>query len=405
MAAGWIVPVSTIFILQTTLSFQSRLIPILFPALAATYGWQAGMVGYLSAANILGALLILIAGSGFIRYLGGVRALQYGLLLGGAGLALFYSPYLAIALLACALTGFGQGFASPVGSEVLQRFCPPNRRNLLFSVKQAGVPLGGVIAGLGIAPLIDYAGWRPALLFSIALVLVAVGLTWPWRNRIDKPGRRGTTGDDEGSLMQRITRLVSAPLRSLGSDPELPKLAIAGALLSATQSCWFTFTAIYFVTDLGYSLGMAGVVFALMQATGVVGRICLGWLADRLGQPLVILLLCAVVGTACSLLLYLSDASWPLSTLLLVSALSGLSVSSWNGVHIAEIARCTPPALVAESAAGSAILVNCTNAIAPMMFGVLATLKGSLAPSWLIPAVFSLLASLVVIRAMRRPAA
>jgi len=374
----------------------------MFPALAATFGWQAGMVGYFSAANILGALCILIAGSGFIRHFGGVRALQYGLLLGAMGMSLFYLPLIATALLACMLTGFGQGFASPVGSEVLQRFCPPNRRNLLFSVKQAGVPLGGVIAGLVIAPLIDHSGWRFALLCSIALSLLANGLTWRWRNQIDTPPKRGLSKDSDDSLAQRIARQVSAPLRSLRSGPGLSSLAVVGSMMSATQACWFTFTAIYFVTELDYSLAVAGAVFAMMQATGVVGRIFLGWAADRSGKPLGILLLCAVVGTACSLLLYQSNASWPLGTLLLLSGLAGLSVSSWNGVHLAEIARRTPASLVAESAAGSAILINCTNAIAPIMFATLATVTGGLSSSWLIPASFSLVAAVMLIWLMGR---
>jgi hypothetical protein len=46
------------------------------------------------------------------------------------------------------LIGVSIGPPSSAGMDVVQRFAPPRHRNLLFSVKQAGVPLGGVIAGL-----------------------------------------------------------------------------------------------------------------------------------------------------------------------------------------------------------------------------------------------------------------
>ena len=42
--------------------------------------------------------------------------------------------------------------SSPAGSEILQRFSPPPIRNLVFSIKQTGVPLGGVLAGAGPQP-------------------------------------------------------------------------------------------------------------------------------------------------------------------------------------------------------------------------------------------------------------
>ena len=51
-----------------------------------------------------------------------------------------------MALLASVLIGLSNGTANPAGSEVLQRFTPPAHRNFVFSIKQAGVPLGGVIA-------------------------------------------------------------------------------------------------------------------------------------------------------------------------------------------------------------------------------------------------------------------
>ncbi len=55
----------------------------------AEFGWDESWVGYLTAANVVGALFTLTAGIGIISRLGGVRALQWSLLIGaGAPAAL-----------------------------------------------------------------------------------------------------------------------------------------------------------------------------------------------------------------------------------------------------------------------------------------------------------------------------
>src|SRR4029079_17926613 len=140
--------------------YVCRCVPTAAPEFMQEFGWDGAWVGYLSAANVIGALFILTAGIGTIKRLGGVLALQLGLVIGALALLLYFVPVLAVALLASAIVGLNNGAANPAGSEVLQRFTPPAHRNFVFSIKQAGVPLGGVVAGLTIPPLVNSLGWR-----------------------------------------------------------------------------------------------------------------------------------------------------------------------------------------------------------------------------------------------------
>ena len=194
----------------------------------AEFGWDESWIGYLSAANVIGALFVLTAGIGLIRRLGGVRALQISLLLGAASLVLFNVPSLAVALLASSLIGLSNGAANPAGSEVLQRFTPPAHRNFVFSIKQAGVPLGGVVAGLAIPPLVEAlrlahradrrrrrAGRRDAA-------------TLPFRSRIDPP-RDADGGLAAGQLP--LTDVDRAAARAV---------ARAGAVahVAGSAACW-----------------------------------------------------------------------------------------------------------------------------------------------------------------------
>ena len=262
---AWIVAIAVILVLQTTSAYLSRLIPIASPAFMAEFGWDESWIGYLSAANIVGALFVLFACVGLIQRLGSVLALQLSLVLGAASLILFHVPSLAVALLASALIGISNGTANPAGADVLQRYTPDARRNFVFSIKQAGVPLGGVVAGLTIPPLIEIFGWRTALLIAAAGTLAATALMLPFRSPIDGPRQRVPRSG------MRLTDLA-VPLRSLTAAPGLLRVSIAGAVFSVAQSCWFTFAVTYLVIAHGLSLGVAGLVFAVMQAFGVAGR-------------------------------------------------------------------------------------------------------------------------------------
>jgi len=396
---GWLIPITTIFLLQTSSSFLNRIIPIIWPALAAEFAWDDSLIGYLTAANNFGALFILLTGIGLMRRLGSIRALQISLLVGSAAVCLFFMPLLGLVLLACLLLGISQGVATPAGSEVLQRFSPPGSRNLVFSVKQAGVPLGGVVAGLLIPPLVILAGWRGALACAGLMVAVGVYLTWKWRESIDKPqpARQGPAREHRG------IRSITLPLRSLGERPGLLGMSVAGLLLAGNQACWFAFMVTYLIAKLGYSLSLAGAVFAIMQICGVIGRIMLGWIADYTGKARPILLASAAVSAIVTLLLGLSTPAWPLWSIVVLSAVAGMGVSGWNGVHFAELARRAAPGRITETAAGSSILLNTANMLAPGIFAVIAGLSGRLDYSLFVIAGFSAAAAVLLLAIDRAP--
>ncbi len=373
-APAWLVPIAAIFILQTTTSFLARFIPIIAPAMSDEFGWGGSSIGYLTATNSLGGLAILVAGSTLMKQVGGMRTLQLCLLLGAASMALFLHSNVGIALAACFVMGLSGGTANPAGSEVLQRFSPPGKRNLIFSIKQAGVPLGGVIAGLIIPIMIAVAGWRIALLACALLVALPTILTWRMSSGLDDTSDTERWHFSMPGLQSLHTLWV--PLQSLMSNRGLLKTSIVGSLFAVSQSCWFTFTVIYLIDGLGYSLGLAGVVFAVMQAGGVLGRIAWGWLSDRLRSATASLSMVAILSATTTVLLGLSKPEWPLWSIVALAFIAGCSAASWNGVHIAEVARRSPPNLISETSAGSSILVNLVNMLVPAAFAAFVAFSG-----------------------------
>ncbi|WP_234015693.1 MFS transporter [Achromobacter spanius] len=373
-------PVVAIFTLQTVSSFLSRLIPIVAAAMSEEFGWSGSSIGYLTASNALGGLMILVVGSSMLRQIGGTRSLQIALVLGTASMALFYYPTMAVALVACFAMGMSNGAANPAGSEVLQRFSPPEMRNLMFSVKQAGVPLGGMIAGLCIPVVIALIGWRLALLVCAVIVLVPTALTWRLSEILDVRGSAKKGSAKRGRIFLVPTlhslRMLSVPLASLGNNPGLLKMSIVGSLFAVSQSCWFAFTVVYLVDRLGFSLSLAGAIFAVMQVGGVVGRIALGWLSDRLGSATGSLSIAALFSAGTTILLGFTTPQWPLWSLMLLAFVAGCSAASWNGVQIAEVARRSPAHQISETAAGASILVSLVNIVAPAAFAATVAISG-----------------------------
>jgi MFS family permease len=387
MLPTWIVAIAVICFLQTLSSTLTRLVPVASPAFMADFGWHESWIGYLSAAIVVGALFVLTAGIGLFHRMGGVRALQASLLVGAASLVLVTVPSIALALLASVLIGLSNGAANPAGSEVLQRFTPAAHRNFVFSVKQAGVPLGGVIAGLAIPPLVEMVGLRMALVAAGAALAGATALTWPVRARIDAPR--------DAMAAPRLVSFrwtdVAVPLRSLSRAPGLWNLSSVGCLLAIPQACWVTFATTYVVVALGHSLSVAGLVFAVMQATSVVGRIVMGWIADHVASSTATLALASLASALSTMTFAFASPDWPVWALLSIAAAGGISVSGWNGVQIAEVARRSPPSLIGETAAGSVILVYASNMLGPVGFAAFVAATGRFDYAFVLSGAFSLI--------------
>jgi MFS family permease len=372
-ARAWLWPLLATVIIQATAAFLSRLIPTLAPAFSREFGWSPSAVGYLAGLGTFGSILFLLAGNPLIRRTGPIRALQYGLAAGGIGVVLLAWPTLAAGALASLLIGLGYGPSAPAGSDILHRYAPARHRNLVFSIKQAGVPAGGVLAGLALPPVLEMGGWSATLAFTVVVALLAILAVQPLRQRIDA-GRDPRQPLTPGAFL--TLRNITTPLSIVQATPELRRLGFVGACLAVGQGCWISLLVTYLVMDLGLSLATAGVLFAIMQITGIPGRVGLGYLADRLGSGRGVLIAVAISSAVTSVLLAVTSTSWPLWSLTLVAGVAGVTVSSWNGLQVAEIARHAPAHLLGEAASGATLLVFIGYVVGPAACAALVALTG-----------------------------
>src|SRR5690606_1609254 len=129
-------------------------------------------------------------------------------------------------------------------------------------------------------PLIETMGWRLAAVVVALACIAAILLTWPFQRRIDLPPEQRA---QRRLISFRLTDIL-VPLRSLSHGERLWRASWVGALLAIAQAGWVTFMVTYLVVVVGQSLSTAGLIFAVMQTSSMFGRVCLGWIADRMAS-------------------------------------------------------------------------------------------------------------------------
>ena len=187
-------PLAATLAVQTLATMALYSLPAVAPEVARDLHVSGTLVGgFVATAYGVGVLSALVS-PGLVRRYGGVRATQ-AVLVAAAGMLVFAalgSGVTGLALAAVVL-GIGYGAAAPASTHLLVPQTPQPVFNLVMSLRQIGVPLGGVLAALILPPLVLAIGWRGALLTELGPVLLLIVLMEIPRRRWDidrEPGRR-----------------------------------------------------------------------------------------------------------------------------------------------------------------------------------------------------------------------
>lgn len=393
----WLWALGVTSLMQATTALLTGTLPVIGPILTAAAGVPPEWVGHLTAMSSLGTMLFLLGGNPLLPRFGAVRLLQLGVLLGAASLCLTMSGWWPVMLLSAILVGLGYGPSPPAGSEILHRYAPRRRRVLVFSIKQAAVPFGGAVAGIIVPPLAATFGWRVGLGGAGLIAVAMVVLVQPWRARLDND--RDNPPAPTESLLSAAA--LKRPFAALAAVPDLKRLSYIGFAFAVAQGSLLGFFVTDLVDGLGVALPAAGLVFAVLQGTGVVARICVGWIADRIGSAQLILGVLTVGSTGAALLAAAMASDWPWWAFVAAAAAIGFAATSWNGVYLAEIARVAPEGRVGDATSGASLLAFVGYVIGPAVFASLAEGLGSYRTAFALVALLPLSASLIALRRWR----
>jgi predicted MFS family arabinose efflux permease len=253
---------------------------------------------------------------------------------------------------------------------------PPHRHGLALSVRQTGIPLGGLVATAALPTIAHAAGWRWALVVAGALTALFVLplLRVDSEPPTDVPARG------------------SAP--SPGRDRNVRLLTIWGCMIIVGQYSLLAFLALDVHDATGRSLASASLLVVAAQISGIAGRLFWGALSDRVvatGRKPMLLALTGT-GLASSLVLYAVPRSAPFAVLVAVALFAGVALVGFQGLWVTMLAEAAPPDRVGATTGFAITFVTCAVTLTPPLFGLVADLAGTYRAIWAALAVLLALA-------------
>jgi len=310
---GWIVVGSsgTVILVVAAIFFYG--FGTIFNDVRDEFGWSnASTALAFSLRNEVGGVGAILVGIAIDR-VGPRRVLYVGITVAGIGvLAMSYVQELWHFYLVMVVVALGSSAAGgQVGLAAIATWFR-ERRAFAMSVMTIGGGLGGIFV-IGVAALVDAAGWRWALRV-LAAFMVVVGLVVGGNVRsrpadhpqpLDGRRRSSTRAEAEPESASRW----GVPVRAAITSRSFVLLALA----MFGSSFGFVALAVhqipYMETQIGVSKAVASSSVAVFTLTSIVGRIGFGYLADRYSKRVMLALALALLAGGMPILAF-ADSYW-----------------------------------------------------------------------------------------------
>ncbi|MGW4410747.1 MFS transporter [Nonomuraea sp. NPDC004702] len=320
-----------------------------------------------SAAQLLPLAGLLVAGRLLDRHderwVVGIGALVVAAALAAGSAAPGYVSLLVVLL----VVGAGYSAIQPGGSKSVASWFDASKRGLAMGIRQAGLPLGGVLAAFALPALATSFGWRSTLVAGALVALSGAVVFMAFHRR--PPDRRPVPAASRVRL-------------ELLREPYLKKIVLSGTSMVSVHSGVGVLTVLYLHEVASMAAASAALVYVAVQCAGALGRVCLAAWSDRhrSGRYACVLTCLAAVITGMTLLATPVGRS-PVAACLLFVWLGFFGIG-WYGPWVAYAAESAPPDHTGF-ALGLAMAVNQVAVVlAPPVLGLLTDLTGSFAPAW-----------------------
>jgi len=355
---------------QQSLSYMSSMVlSVAAPAISADLGLPTSLVGVYFTLLYGTAIFTALMAGAFIARWGALRIAQVAMGLMVLGLGLGALGHGLTFALGAVVIGIGSSISTPASSVILFRYATAQQAPLVFSIKQTGVPVGGMIAGLLVPFVIALADWRAAFIVCAAICLAAVFLLQPLRREFDNGPRSARLGAP--------WRDAAQTLRGMLGTRRLREICLGFLAFVGVQVCFAALFVSYMVKEIGLGLAEAGAIFSGAQVVSIGARILWGWIAGRFASPRTVLGFLGVGMAAAAALMAASGAHWPIILITATAIAYAATAVSFHGVMLAEVARLAPEGKVGSYTGGIISFAGAGQSIYPAVFGVLLAYTGS----------------------------
>jgi MFS family permease len=270
-------------------------LPFFYDFWLTDFGWSRATVtsGNALAKLIIGPLFGFLAGWIIDRF-GPRRLMLAGIVMGGValvGLSMmtslwqFYLFYLFNAL--------GYMCGGPLPNQVLVSRWFTKSRGKAMGIIYLGIGIGGMLVPQIARGLIADFGWRDALMIlGILMIAVAFPMAWFVKENPEHQAARANIQEPKPEF-RKILKSWPFYLLVIGS------MCSIGAVAGTSQNI-----KLFLSIDLKYSQEQAANVLSIVLASSIVGRLLMGWLADRIQKKYVMILVYSLVALSIPLLYF-----------------------------------------------------------------------------------------------------
>ena len=269
-------------------------LPRFYPFWVQELGWTRQQVTSGNAySKVFAALAFGVLAGRLVDSWGPRRVMLIGIAMaGGALIGLSYVTSLASFYFFYGFNALGYVLGGPLPNQVLLSRWFDKARGRAMGIAYLGIGVGGAIVPLLAGELTGAFGWRGAIR-ALGVIMIAVSLPAAWFVREPAAGARAAA--------------ASAPdLKGILSKPAfyflmIGSMASIGAVGGTIQNL-----ALYLSLDRKLPQPTIDLTLSLILVGSLVGRVTMGWLADRWPKKRVMLLIYTIVAASIPPLFYAS---------------------------------------------------------------------------------------------------
>ncbi|MEH7271780.1 MFS transporter [Bacillus toyonensis] len=266
------------------------------------------------------------------------------------------------------LVGTFYSVSQPGGSKVIIKWFPKENRGLAMGIRQAGIPIGGTLAGV-LIPFLTIKYNMAYAVNSIACICIIGGFLFfifykePYIQ--------------EKVKQERIKLSFWMQLKEVMCKKELYAIYITGICMISLQMVLVEHFIKFLVLEQSITPILAGKVFSVMFFSGMVGRVILAATSDLFykGNRRTPLFITVCISILFILILVMSIHTIT-NVLYGVSALLGFFSIGWFSLFITEVAESASEESVGMTVSFALTLNQISIIVAPALFGYIVDKKG-----------------------------
>ena len=290
---------------------------------------QVGLL--ISSVNIGPLFCMLFAGKLLDRYNERILIGASTVLLGGALLLAHMARGFIGLLFVLLLIGTFYSVSQPGGSKVILKWFPKEMCGLAMGIRQAGIPIGGALAGVTI-PLLTIKFSLSYTINVIATICIIGGLLFFIFYK--------ELYVQEHTSQENVSISFWMQLKKVICKKELYPIFITGICMISLQMILVGHFIKFLVIEKSITPIVAGKVFSVMLVAGMIGRIILATISDTYYKgdrrtPLLI----TVCISFCLILVVMSIKTMTLEALFVMSGLLGFFAIGWFSLFMVEVAE------------------------------------------------------------------